>query len=1387
MAAGEVSTNAEKPDLRIGSYRIIKPLGSGGMSSVFHAVHAETGHEVAVKVLPRSLAKNPTALSRFLREAKSVEALEHPNIVAIYDRGVDQGRHYLVLEYISGGDLHDWIRANGAMPIPEAIRVIHDVAEGLRYAATQGVIHRDIKPANLLMTPEGRIKITDLGLALQSVDEDERVTREGTTVGTVDYMSPEQARDSRATNVRSDIYSLGCTFYFLLTGAPPYPGGDVAEKLARHCTAPTPDPRSVRPEIPEGLARIVRKMMAKKADARFHDYDEVLAALDRALKPVDDGPLDAILVDDDEDEDDDDAMVLTLAEPPPAAGPPKSSSRPPARDEILLADLAALDDPAPVAQKRKVTNPQPAAVPEAPAARPPGRGGLENALFDEEESESGEFALTGSMPGASAGIHGRRMSEQEKSWLKTCIFLGLGLVIIVIAIDQLIRATSVTDSPAIAGMQNRGETVPESVVQTLEGSETNPANAGPVAVPRKSARDLARAKANAERENARRAAWVEPADPAPTLVSETLFGLDAERKARPDWAREPISLRLPGKLSIVRRIPDGGDAEQRSSLGAAFGVIGGASIEIADNGPFFESDLRLGESRVVRARPGFRPILCLTRPKFEATQQQSAFIDIGEKSLTLEGLDLIVNAADLAPAHTAVFQCAGGSLNLQNCTITFVNRTNRPLALISTTSPEKPSRIRIERSLLRGDFSAAIDLTTGAAEVYLARSVVFNGQGAVISGTGSSSAPRALHFERSVLASRGSTLDLSESPRSARPRPVTLHALGTSFAHFQTAARASLIAWRGSNPAAAEIAHWQGDHNQWIGWADMLSVGSAHQVLVADLAAARSVWAGTDPNSVEIATPWPVPGFPAGIIPEQLQSLASSRRDTLLRVAAPSPFLFEKTIDPFPRVPSPRLAEELVKRDAPQPGMPPSIPNSSDSPAFTKSVAPAKPRSTVSASGVRLITLDAEAPPFMGDVGLLLADQVKPSDRLVRVQVTGSNQHAWSPFRMPDGVSLEILVVNDHAGRFPSWSGARGVRADALIEVRDASLALSGVEIHRDGSAALKAVIRVERGHLVLTNSGLHGPGTVEPGGGNLIEFVARGTEPLRPPVEAVAPAPAPAPAVPKAAAKAATGKAAPKGAPVMPLAPPPAQAAEPVPPWPFAKFVDKPTLLAEDGVFITGGDVLTAEVGRGLVALERCAVVAGNTAFSLLPGRVARARLDADLTLDRCTVASERTFVALGPWPGSDPGPDRPWLVSTQNCAFFGTYERTTVASVLLRADAGAMAHGAIFWQASGDGFEVTAFAATGNAGPTPGRRIDVARRWGELWGEEHMRNISGPHGAGATASTRLLARLRPGNVEAADLAIDPNYPPNRRHHAIGVDLNRLGINTGPRGGRKK
>src|SRR4051794_33243205 len=302
MSNGETNS-AEKPELTIGSYRLLEPLGSGGMSSVYRAEHIGSGHEVAVKILPRSLAKTPSMLQRFLREAESAEALEHPNIVAIYDRGVDQGRHYLVLEYVAGGDLHDRVRNEGPLGIADAVAVLGRVAEGLQYASARGLIHRDIKPANVLLSPDGEVKLIDLGLALKFESEDERVTRDGTTVGTVDYMAPEQARDSRATSERSDIYSLGCTIYYLLTGSPPFPGGDIADKLSRHCTMPAPDPCALRPEVPRTLGLLVRKMLAKRPENRFRDYAELAAALRNiaATEPIASQESADALIDDDDD------------------------------------------------------------------------------------------------------------------------------------------------------------------------------------------------------------------------------------------------------------------------------------------------------------------------------------------------------------------------------------------------------------------------------------------------------------------------------------------------------------------------------------------------------------------------------------------------------------------------------------------------------------------------------------------------------------------------------------------------------------------------------------------------------------------------------------------------------------------------------------------------------------------------------------------------------------------------------------------------------------------------------------------------------------------------------------------------------------------------------
>ncbi|QDV32699.1 serine/threonine-protein kinase [Tautonia plasticadhaerens] len=467
-----IPTQTTQTVTRLGSYRLVEPLGSGGMSSVFRAVHIDSGYEVALKVLPRYLAKNPTLLQRFLREAQSAEALEHQNIVSIYDRGSESGRHYLVLEYVEGSDLHDRVRRFGPMEVPEAMRVVREAALGLRYAWSKGVVHRDIKPANILMARDGAVKLIDLGLALQSEAEDERVTRHGTTVGTVDYMAPEQARDSRGANERSDMYSLGCTSYYLLTGFPPFPGGHIADKLRRHATQPVPDVRQLRPDVPRAVAKLIQRLMAKKPGDRFASYDALLEELDRLeVEDSDEGTGSfefALIADEDESADFDLGEGARLIEAPstrdvpPVADPPfgadiqapstasypptrlprpEPTSRPEPEPEVRLSELADLlsdeEEPAP----RHRSGPSgPAGPPPEPLRR--GRGAARPRVAADDAFDPFSDLDEDHPPAGSAAIGSRRSYGQEASvqaWVIGGAVVGLVVALLGFAIISLIR------------------------------------------------------------------------------------------------------------------------------------------------------------------------------------------------------------------------------------------------------------------------------------------------------------------------------------------------------------------------------------------------------------------------------------------------------------------------------------------------------------------------------------------------------------------------------------------------------------------------------------------------------------------------------------------------------------------------------------------------------------------------------------------------------------------------------------------------------------------------------------------------------------------------------------------------------------------------------------
>jgi serine/threonine protein kinase/WD40 repeat protein len=274
--------------LVMGNYVVLDRIGEGGMGQVYEARHQRMDRVVALKLLPSSLMKSAEAVKRFQREVKAAARLSHPNIVTAHDADEHQGAHFLVMEYVDGKDLGKLVTEEGPLSLARAVDYIVQAAKGLEYAHQQGVIHRDIKPSNLLVNAEGTVKILDMGLA--RIDEaigrtDDRLTQSGQIMGTLDFMAPEQALDTKCADARSDVYSLGCSLYYLLTGRPPFIGETIGQKLAAHREQPIPSLRAVQPAVPEWLDAAFQQMLAKRPEDRPQTMTEVVALLDQCELP----------------------------------------------------------------------------------------------------------------------------------------------------------------------------------------------------------------------------------------------------------------------------------------------------------------------------------------------------------------------------------------------------------------------------------------------------------------------------------------------------------------------------------------------------------------------------------------------------------------------------------------------------------------------------------------------------------------------------------------------------------------------------------------------------------------------------------------------------------------------------------------------------------------------------------------------------------------------------------------------------------------------------------------------------------------------------------------------------------------------------------------------
>jgi serine/threonine protein kinase len=268
------------PGDAVDSFVLEAAIGEGGMGAVYRALDTKLERHVALKLLPPDQASDPEVVQRFYHEGRAAAQLDDENIARVYSIGQDGVYHYIAFEYIEGSTVRQRVEAQGALTVAEAVNIALQIAGAVVHASRRGIVHRDIKPSNIILTPQGRAKLVDMGLARRFERAgDHGLTQSGMTLGTFDYISPEQARDPRDVDVRSDLYSLGCTLFHMLTGRPPFPGGTVLQKLIQHQEEPPADVRLLNPAVPAELATIIGKLMAKDRDRRYQTPEHLMRDL----------------------------------------------------------------------------------------------------------------------------------------------------------------------------------------------------------------------------------------------------------------------------------------------------------------------------------------------------------------------------------------------------------------------------------------------------------------------------------------------------------------------------------------------------------------------------------------------------------------------------------------------------------------------------------------------------------------------------------------------------------------------------------------------------------------------------------------------------------------------------------------------------------------------------------------------------------------------------------------------------------------------------------------------------------------------------------------------------------------------------------------------------
>jgi serine/threonine-protein kinase len=1259
-----------QPQLQIGSYRILERIGAGGMGTVYKAVHVELDRIVALKVMPPEMNNNPTNVARFKREAKAAAQLQHENIVQIYDVSEDKGRHYLALEFIKGRDLSDIIAKKKMLPAKESVEILKGATKALQHAFEKGIVHRDIKPSNFLITETNVVKLCDMGLALRAdAGEESKVTRDGTTVGTVDYMSPEQARDSRLADTRSDIYSLGCTLYQMLTGRTPFEEGSIPEKLFKHASAAPPDPLQFNPEIPPAVLYIMNKMLEKKPEDRYQNPKDLLADLDGLdfgeKKPGQSETAQALAAGLEAEPTDEEQVVL------------KRHASPLAKKKEQQAKKAAAA--AAVAQQKKLM-----IIGGAVAAavllmvvvgmimfrgggdKPPEPGP------PQVNPQSGKLAK-GPSPIPPPPVSDNKDKQGNGAGKSADPITNPGP-------EPDPKTPTIPDEPKKSGTEV-GVKVPDTPVQPEP--------------PRVSAEERKRLEAELLGDLKK---WIEPIPGAPVLV-----------------ARAVQSEGVFGKLEFACT-----SAKTKAT-----------NIEIEDNGPIFERSFKIDKAKLeirprVKGNYKYRPVVVFDALAARKGLGNPYFIQATGSKLTFDGIDFVVNAGDLNESiglkPFAMFDIQGGDISFKDCTFTVLGKHSENVSLVHLHGVKEPdpsgdrtARLGIENSFGRGEALTVVTLNSPLADVKVVDSLFVGGLTGTTSGLFDLRPPgpneaaavpqRTLRFVRSSFACTGDFLALDGSvPGDIE---TSIFVVDSVVACAAKGATRRLVKTKGWPEQAGSLLKLKIEERStlYTGWGDNLLAPSGGSKVAAKTPEHWvKAWNLEKSDSHIRNDNWPTE--PIGEL-----ALAAAGSFEATNVAAGIKGRFGETtigciVDRLPRQTA-MISERSFTRFSPpellamDKMVPSFLLNGQRNRMLDRWRGDQQRRRSQQGQPAAGDELDAvyEFPAAFnvnasGDLGKFIMAQVETMSQSNVLIVTGSGTHPMTPVKLA-GKSL-ILWFQPTAGPPLTLVPAAGAAAEALFEVQNGDLVIEGANISYPAAPAAglpRRFIKVDGGNLTLSRCRLVGPLQGETGF-QAIELSGgkQNAKPLDPSLVA--------------------GAAAPQAANQSPLHldfHPAAHERSNV-----CQLLDC-LISAEAGCIKTTGS-------RCVVRLKNCVAVTSGILASMEEIDRTPTDFESALVIEESTIAAARSVLEVREWLAPST-PDLPLVVFSRDNLFCSPFEGSrSQYAAMFRYGGKTLQQGLVQWESTSDGYTHELFAYLVGREDDKGQRQKFDQDWVPVWGRPHI-----------------------------------------------------------------